>query len=144
MRAVGEQPGTAEQMDDIGFWEGITRELSGKGQFRVFLQPILAILLGTRFGISDAKRGASPFVRRLLLSKSERWRLLGRSIRDVWMPLSLALVMDGTFQYLTLGRVRVSGAIVVGILLVWLPFASARGISNRIWRRSQLQLSARR
>ncbi len=123
-------------MDDIGFWDGIVRDLTGKGQFRLFLQPLMAILLGVRFGLSDAKNGASPFVRRMVESKDERWRLLGRSIRYVWMPLSLALVMDGVLQYVTLGRIRVLAALLVGILLVWLPFAIARGLSNRIWRRS--------
>jgi hypothetical protein len=120
-------------LDDIGFWEGIARDLSGKGQFRLFLQPVMAILLAVRVGLWDAKRGVRPFGVRLLESRRQRWRLLVRSVRHAWMPLSLALVMDGFFQYVTLGRIRILAAVVVGILLVWVPFTVARGVTNRIW-----------
>jgi hypothetical protein len=121
---------------DAGFWESIGQDLSGKGQLRLFVQPIMAILLGARLGVTDAKGGTSPFMRRLIESRYERWKLFGNSIRYVWMPLLLALAMDCVFQHLTLGRIRPLAAVVVGALLVWLPFTIARGMANRIWRRT--------
>lgn len=122
-------------MDDMGFWEHLVRDLSGKGQIRLILQPAMAIFLGIRIGLSDARSGASPFVRHLVESKDERWRLVGQSIRYAWLPLTIAFVVDCILQYLTLGRIRPLAAVVVGILLVYFPFTAARGFSNRIYRR---------
>ncbi len=47
----------------------------------------------------------------------------------------VALVMDGILQHITFGRIRPLAALVVGALLVWLPFVSTRAMTNRIWRR---------
>ncbi len=44
---------------DVGFFETIARDLSGKGQFRLILQPLAALILGVRFGIADANAGKS-------------------------------------------------------------------------------------
>lgn len=122
-------------MDDTVFWQDIVRDLSGRGQIRLVLQPALAIVLGIRIGLSDARSGASPFVRNLVESKDERWRLFGQSLRFAWMPLTFAFVVDCVLQFLTLGRIRPLGAVVVGFLLVYLPFTIARGLSNQVHRR---------
>lgn len=123
-------------MEDVGFWEGIVRDLSGKGKFRLILQPAMAILLGIRLGIADAKTGQEPFFRRLFIT-GRRFKLFKQSLRDAVIPLSLALVLDVVFQYLTLGRARLLAAVVVGALLVWLPFTITRGVTNRIWKRTR-------
>jgi hypothetical protein len=130
-------------VDGTGFWESIGHDLSGKGQFRLIVQPIMAVVLGARLGVIDARGGAAPFLRRLIGSRHQRWRILGNSIRYVWMPLLLALVMDCVLQRLTLGRIRPLAAVVVGALLVWLPFAITRGATNRIWRWSRRRRSTR-
>jgi hypothetical protein len=123
-------------MHDGGFWADIARDLSGKGQFRLFLQPLMAILLGVRLGIADAKEGEAPFGWRLFTTRHRRWALFKRSLSDAVLPLAVALVMDAILQYLTLGFVRILGAFVVGGLLVWLPFIAARGFTNRFWKRT--------
>lgn len=121
-------------MADIGFWEGVVQGLSGKGQFRLILQPTMAFILGVRLGIADAKEGKGPFLFRLFTTRYGHWELFKRSLSDAAMPLILALLMDGLLQYLTLHRVRPMQAVVVGALLVWLPFTITRGLTNRIWK----------
>jgi hypothetical protein len=123
-------------MRDINFWEGLVRDLSGKGQFRLILQPTMALLLGLRLGIADAKEGKAPFLFRLFTTRHGRWGLFKQSLSDAALPLILALVMDGILQYLTLNHFRPVQAVVVGTVLVWLPFVMTRGLTNRIWRRT--------
>ena len=123
-------------MADIGFWEGLVSGLSGRGQFRLILQPTMALILGVRLGISDAKEGKAPFLFRLFSTRHGRWWLFKRSLSDAALPLILALVLDGILQYLTLHRIRPLQAVVVGALLVWLPFTITRGLTNRIWKRA--------
>jgi hypothetical protein len=130
-------------MEDIGFWDTIVRDLtSGKGQFRLFVQPAMALILGIRTGMTDAQAGHAPFGRRLLTGAEPRAQLFKESIKRAIIPLALAFVLDMILQKLTLGRMRPLVAIIVAAILVWIPFSLVRGITNRIWRRSHPRKTA--
>ena len=116
-------------------WHQIVHDLSGKGEFRLILQPAMAIILGIRLGRLDALEGRPPFGWRLFTTKHQRWSLFKQSLSDAMFPLLLAFVLDAILQYLTSHHVRIWQAVVVGTILVWLPFIAARGFTNRIWRR---------
>ncbi len=122
-----------------GFFDGIGHVLSGRGMFggkfqlRLIFQPVLALLLGVRFGIRDAKAGKPAFLMSLVEAQHERWPILKQGLRDAIIPLCIALVIDGILQRMINGYVRPMAAIVVGVLLVFLPFVIGRGLSNRIW-----------
>lgn len=123
-------------MQHYGFWEGMIRELgSGQGQFRLYLQPAMALILGIRAGIADAKQGHLPFGRRVVEGNEPRRQLLAESIKRSFIPLALAFVLDVILQRLTLGYVRPLAAVVVAAVLVWIPFLIIRGVTNRFWRR---------
>jgi hypothetical protein len=130
-------------MTDLGFWDSIWHELTTAGRFRLIIQPALAMVLGVRIGLADARAGSQPFIARLIRSPHERWSLLRESIVHAAKPLTLALLMDGLFQYLTFGRIRILAAIIVGILLVWLPFSSTRGLTNRVWTSHRRRMARR-
>ncbi|MBF5043098.1 hypothetical protein FGE12_11930 [Aggregicoccus sp. 17bor-14] len=120
-------------MELAGFWDDLVRNLtSGRGQFRLFLQPFMAFLLGLRLGVADAREGQRPFFLRLFHAHRRRWQLLKQSFSDAAIPLTLAVCMDSVLQYLTLGRIRLLGALIVGAILVWLPFTLTRAFTNRI------------
>jgi hypothetical protein len=124
-----------------GFWESIARDLSGRGmfggpfQFRLIIQPLAAILLGIKVGIRDAKAGDLPFFRALLGNKGERGHLLAKAARDAIIPLMIAFIVDSILQRLINGRIRPLAAVIVGGLLVFLPFVIVRGLANRVWSR---------
>jgi hypothetical protein len=121
----------------VGLWQHIVQDLtSGKGQFRLILQPAMAIILGVRLGIADARAGEWPFFWRMVTERRHHWALFKQSLSDAVFPLVLALVLDSVLQYLTLHRVRPLAAVFVGGLLVWIPFMASRGLSNRAWRRT--------
>lgn len=117
--------------EHVGFFEGIARVLGGKGQLRLIIQPAVAIVLGIRLGIADARAGEGPFVLRLF---RHREHLVRRALSDVVVPFAVAIGIDLILQYYTLGYVRPLAAVLVGLLLVWLPFSIARGLANRIAR----------
>lgn len=117
----------------------IVRDLHGKGQVRLYLQPALATALGIRLGIADAKEGKAPFFFRLFRGTQHPWRLLKQSLSDAIVPLSIAIVIDSVLQHLTIGTVRPLAAVIVAALLVWLPFSVARGLANRAWRGPRLR-----
>lgn len=126
-------------MTHVGFWDGIARNLTGHGllggkfQIRLILQPLVAMLLGIRLGLRDAKQGKPPFFASVVTTRHDRWAILRQGLRDAIVPLCVAFVLDGVLQYLILGRVRPAAAVVVGLLLVFFPFVLLRGLTNRIW-----------
>jgi hypothetical protein len=113
----------------LGFFEGITHVLGGKGWLRLIIQPSVAVLLGIRLGIADARAHEPPFVARLFRS---RHHLLRRALSDVAIPMCVAIAVDGLLQHYTLGYVRPLAAVLVAVLIVWVPFALARAIANRV------------
>jgi uncharacterized protein YacL len=115
----------------VGFFETIARDLAGKGRVRLILQPTMAILLGIRVGLADARAGKPPFILRMLTLRNERFKLFKESIRAAIIPLCIALLLDSILQFITLRFVRPLAAVVVGVILVWIPFVVARALSNR-------------
>jgi hypothetical protein len=124
-----------------GFFDSIARDLSGPGMFggkfqiRLILQPIAAIVLGLRAGIADAKAGRPPFIKELVFAHehSNRRAMLKDALRAAILPLVLAFVIDSILQHLINGRVRPLVALLVGGLLVFLPFLIMRALANRAW-----------
>ena len=126
-------------MTHVGFFEGIARDLTGRGllggrfQVRLILQPLIAMILGIRLGLRDAKHGKPAFFASVVTGGRDRWAILRQGLRDAIVPLCVAFVLDGVLQYLILGHVRPAAAVVVGLLLVFFPFVLLRGLSNRLW-----------
>jgi hypothetical protein len=128
---------------EVGFFETLARDLSGKGQFRLILQPLAAFILGARLGIADASAGMPPFLHRLITHRRQRWMIFKESLCDAVFPLVVALVTDAILQHIIFGRIRPLAALLVGALLVWLPFVCTRALTNRIWRRIHSRPAAR-
>ena len=127
-------------MGHPGFWDSIVNDLTGRGlfggsfQIRLVLQPLLAMLLGIRVGIRDAKRGDAPFFQALMQQKGRRGDMLFKAARDAVFPLAVAFVIDCILQRLINHRIRPVAAIFVGGLLVFVPFLIVRALANRAWR----------
>jgi hypothetical protein len=126
-------------MASPNFWQSIARDLTGHGMFggsfqlRLIIQPLAAMILGARIGVRDAKEGRLPFFQALLSGKGERGDLVAKAARDAVLPLVLAFIVDSILQFMINGRVRPLVAVVVGGLLVFLPFLLVRALANRIW-----------
>jgi hypothetical protein len=90
-------------------------------------------LLGIRFGLRDAKVGKKAFFMSLLDGEHDRWPILKQGLRDAIVPLCVAFILDGILQRMINGHILLLGAVIVGALLVFLPFVIGRGLSNRIW-----------
>ena len=123
-------------MRDVGFWQGISDVVHGRGQLRLIVQPLIATIFGVRLGIADAKAGRAPFLWRLFISDGHKAKLAKDALREVLIPFCVAVVLDGILQYLTLQRVRPLAAIVVATVLIFIPFMITRALTNRIYRRT--------
>jgi hypothetical protein len=121
------------------FFHAIGADLGGRGifggsfQLRLIIQPLLAMLLGLRFGIRDAKQGRPPILIDVARTKGQRGSLLGHAARDAIIPLILAFILDCILQQIINHRIRPVAALIVGGLLVFLPFLIIRALANRAW-----------
>jgi len=99
---------------------------------RFIVQPIMAAILGIRAGIHDARQETRPFIWSLCTRPEGRKQRLNQALRHLAIPLIVAIVLDGIVQYLLFQRIRVLGAVVLGTILMGLPYSLARGLANRI------------
>jgi hypothetical protein len=97
-------------------------------------QPLVALLLGIRLGVRDAKAGKEdPFFMSLVRDRRDRWPILKQGLRDAAVPLCVAFILDSILQRMILGHIRLLGAVIVGALLIFLPYMLGRGLAHRVW-----------
>jgi len=87
--------------------------------------------------LADAKSGQSPFIFALLFHAHKRKELLRSGITAVGHVLAFGILLDAVVQWIIYGQIHPGAALVIGPLLVWIPYASARGLTLRLARRLQ-------
>jgi hypothetical protein len=113
------------------FFADIPRRLAGPGRFRFVMQPAVATLLGIRDGRQDARAGRPPYLLSLLLGGLDRREQLRSGFRSVVNLLLMGILLDSVFQWVILGASYPGAALVVGPVLITMPYAVARALANR-------------
>ncbi len=114
------------------FLADLPARLRGPGRFRFVLQPTMAILLGLRGGLADARAGRPPYLMGLLfdpLHRREYMRTGLTAIRDI---VALGIILDVVAQFLIFRQVHPVAALVVGPVLIATPYSLARAVTNRV------------
>jgi hypothetical protein len=114
------------------FLEDLPRRLLGPGRFRFLLQPAMAVALGVVAGRADARARRPPYLYALLLGSEDRDQLVRSGFRDVVNLLLMGILVDSACQWLILGASYPGAALVVGPVLIALPYAAARALANRV------------
>ena len=117
------------------FLAGLAERIGGPGMLRFLIQPLVAILLGVRDGRHDAQAGRPPYLWAVLSYRGHRRETVHQGAVAIAKPFVLALATDAVLSYLTLGAVYPGETLVVACLVVALPYALARGATNRLLRR---------
>jgi hypothetical protein len=120
----------------VALQDRLARMLTGPGRFRFVVQPIVAILLGIRDGRLDAKAGRPAYLISVFFTRGERREALKSGAKSFIKPFIVSVVLDIVVQFILFRDVRIWSALVVGTLLIALPYSLARGLTNRIvrWR----------
>jgi hypothetical protein len=116
------------------FLEDIPNRLAGPGRFRFILQPAIAAAIGIRAGLADARAGKTPYLRALLLGDERRGELVLVAARSIANLLLMGILLDAVCQWLILGVSYPGAALVVGPVLIVIPYALARALCNRVTR----------
>jgi len=118
----------------IAFLEDIPKRLTGPGRFRFILQPSIAIALGIWGGVADARTGRPPYLSGILFHRDARRELLRSGFESVVNLLLMGILLDSVFQWLILGQSYPGAALLMGPVLIVLPYSLARALSNRFAR----------
>jgi|RhiMetdeSRZDD1v2_1073273.scaffolds.fasta_scaffold1603226_1 hypothetical protein len=113
------------------FLEDIPKRLTGPGRFRFVMQPAVAILLGIRSGLADARAGRPPYLFALVFHGQERRELLRSGFEAVVNLLLMGVLLDAIFQWVIFGVSHPGAALIVGPVLITAPYALARALANR-------------
>jgi hypothetical protein len=113
------------------FLEDIPERLSGPGRFRFVLQPLLAIILGIRSGLTDAGAGRPPFLSGMIFHRKLRSELIKSAFTTLINLLLMGILMDSIFQWVIFGTSYPGAALVVGPLLTLVPYIITRALTNR-------------
>jgi hypothetical protein len=109
----------------------LPKRLFGPGRFRFLIQPAVAAALGVAAGRKDAREGRAPYLHALLLGIGDRGLLARSALRDVASLLLMGILLDAVSQWLILGASYPGAALVVGPVLIALPYGLARALANR-------------
>jgi hypothetical protein len=112
------------------FLEDLPKRLTGPGRFRFVLQPAVAIFLGIKAGKADALAGRPPYIFSLFVGHERRGLLL-EAFAQLSTLVGVAILLDAISQFLILRSVYPGAAIVVGPVLIALPYSISRALSNR-------------
>ena len=136
------------------FWYGVTlttiqrvfRQLverpDGPMAFRFILQPCMAAVAAIHGGRKDARLGRSPYVWTILYEPGERIGRLREALNATARIIVLGLVMDAVYQVIVFKRFYPVEAVIIAVLLAFLPYVVLRGIVLRIARRRSGNTSA--
>ena len=99
---------------------------------RVFIQPLLGILLGLRDGRRDAEAGLPPILDDLAAGSARFKERLPAALKSRARPLLVATIIDVVVQFTFLDSVHLLEAIGIGGLLSGVPYTVARAIGTRL------------
>jgi hypothetical protein len=123
-------------------WRDIFDRPGGPMAFRFILQPVMAAIAALHDGVKDARTGRSPYLWTLLAKPARRdGRLREGAIATARIVL-LGLAMDAIYQATVLKTFYPGEAVIVAILLAFVPYLLLRGPFARLARRWLARRSA--
>jgi hypothetical protein len=121
-------------------WENLLGRPGGPMTFRFVLQPLMAAIAALFDGIKDAKSGRSPYFWTVLANPRERGGRLYEGLIATARIILLGLCMDAIYQVVEFKTFYPGEAVIVAIVLAFVPYLLLRGLFARIaawWRKDR-------
>ena len=118
----------------VSYLSDFVARFDGPLHFRLFVQPLMAILLAFRDGDRDAREGRSAYLWTLLTDSAQRRYLLEDGWKGISRVFILAYVLDVIYQLIEWHRLKTFEALLTAVILAVIPYALLRGPINRLMR----------
>jgi hypothetical protein len=116
------------------FWHDLIERPDGPMRFRFVLQPLMATIVAIRDGLKDARSGRSPYFATVVANPQERIGRLREGLDATARIIALGLVMDVIYQTIVFKTFYPDQALVVALVLAFVPYLIIRSVIARIWR----------
>jgi uncharacterized membrane protein YjgN (DUF898 family) len=116
------------------FWHDLIARPDAPMRFRFILQPLMAAFAAIHDGREDARAGRSPYFMTVLRNPQERVGRLREGLNATARIILLGLVMDVIYQLIVLKTFYPNEALVIALLLAFVPYLIIRGLVLRVAR----------
>ena len=114
--------------------QNLMARVVGPLHFRIYFQPIMASILGIRHGIKDAHEGNPVYFWTIVSDKSRRTELIKKAFKSVLKIFVLAILLDAIYQIIELHWFYPGEALLVALILAFIPYVIVRSLANRVAR----------
>lgn len=118
-----------------GVWARLVHDLldrpDGPMRFRFILQPVMAAIAAVRDGKADAVAGRGPYLSSIIRLPEERIPRLREGLNATARIILLGIVMDIIYQWLVLKTFYPGEAVLIALLLCYIPYMLLRGLVLR-------------
>jgi hypothetical protein len=108
-------------------WANFLGRLDGPLHFRFIVQPLVAMILGARAGLRDARAGEPPFLWAVVRCPERRRERLTDAVRDVASVVIVAAVLDAAYQLAVHGGIFLFELLFTVAVLAIVPYVLVRG-----------------
>jgi hypothetical protein len=115
-------------------WNSLLARPSGPMAFRFILQPLMAAIVAIRDGLYDVRGNRSPFLWTILSNPKERVGRLHEGLNATARIILLGLTMDTVYQAMVFKAFYPYEALIIVLLLAFIPYLLIRGVTSRISR----------
>ena len=111
-------------------WHDLMERPDEPMRFRFILQPVMAAIVAIRDGLNDVRAGRTPYF----------WKALGvarlrEGLNATARIILIGLVMDTVYQIIVLQRFYPAEAVIIALVLAFVPYLIIRGPAARVARR---------
>ena len=123
------------------YWTEFVARFDGPLHFRLFVQPLMAILFAIRDGSRDAREGRGAYLWSFVTDPEQRRYLLESGWKGISKVFVLAFVLDVVYQLMVSRGLKPVQALLTAIVLAVVPYALLRGPVNRVLRLARARRS---
>lgn len=116
-------------------WHDLADRPSAPMAFRFILQPMMAAVVAIAHGLKDARTGRSPYFWTVLRNPQARTARLREGLNATARIILLGIAMDVIYQVAFLRAFYPVEALVIALLLAFVPYVVLRGLVTRVARR---------
>ena len=112
-------------------WYDLVEKPGEPMRFRFILQPLMAAFVAFRDGLKDARKGRSPYFWTVIRNPGKRVERLEEGLNATARVILLGIGVDAVYQVIVLKRFYPNEAVVVALLLAFIPYLVLRGPAAR-------------
>ena len=115
-------------------WQDLLARLTGPLQFRLVLQPAMAVFFAIRDGFKDAHEKRPAYFWSIFTDTTQRNSLLKEGWKTIGRVFIIAIIVDSIYQSIALRWLYPGEAVIVATILAIVPYLLIRGPANRFLR----------